>query len=411
MPIAFLGIAVALLSILAACVGGAAVAPTPDFQATITAEAQATAAALPTPTAPPLPTPTPAPTDVPSPTPSPTATVAPSPTPTPTPAPTATPAHFQPPLSNDELDELVQYVLGLINQDRAENGLGPVTLGTNPAAQRHAEEMLAQGYLSHWGSGGLKPYMRYTLVGGFNYEGENVAGPPYYTDPGIYSFRDPFALLKEHQEGLMGSPGHRANILRSPHKRVNIGIAYNGPAVVLVQQFEGDYIRFASLPSIQDGVLTLSGRTLDGFTVDAIFVWYDSLPLPLTLGQLGATFCYDAGTPAVFIRPPPAPGFSYTEDETNVTWSRCLDPSTVPPDTPPPDLSNTLLDNADPSDETALVPWVDADTWNDRRAYFSIEADIGPYIAQFGDGVYTVVVGAENGSKSLHLTNYSIFIQ
>lgn len=47
-------------------------------------------------------------------------------------------------------EELVQYALTLINEDRAEHNLPPVTLGNNIAAQRHAEDMLKYKYLSHW---------------------------------------------------------------------------------------------------------------------------------------------------------------------------------------------------------------------------------------------------------------------
>ena len=51
-------------------------------------------------------------------------------------------------------------MLTLINRDREANGLAPVILGTNTAAQSHAEEELANGYISHWGMDGMKPYMR-----------------------------------------------------------------------------------------------------------------------------------------------------------------------------------------------------------------------------------------------------------
>jgi hypothetical protein len=65
--------------------------------------------------------------------------------------------------------ELVAFALDLINQDRIANGLEPVDLGSNTAAQFHAEDMMEHGYISHWGLNGLKPYMRYTVAGGANY--------------------------------------------------------------------------------------------------------------------------------------------------------------------------------------------------------------------------------------------------
>ena len=57
-----------------------------------------------------------------------------------------------------ELADLKNHMLELINGDRQANGLDLVTLGDNPAAQEHAEEMSANGYLSHWGMDGMKPY-------------------------------------------------------------------------------------------------------------------------------------------------------------------------------------------------------------------------------------------------------------
>lgn len=189
-----------------------------------------------------------------------------------------------------ELKELIQYMLDLINKDRDDYGLAPVVLGNNIAAQKHAEEMLEHSYLSHWGMDGLKPYMRYTLEGGYNYEAENVSGllSPL-EENGKYSEKPPEELLRETQEGFMDSPGHRENILNKWHKKVNLGIACNQYTCSVAQQFEGDYIEFSELPHLSDGVLTMSGQLFGGFSFDSIHVWYDEPPHSLTFGQLGAT--------------------------------------------------------------------------------------------------------------------------
>ena len=68
------------------------------------------------------------------------------------------------------------YMLELINQARAEAGAPPVVLGDNHAAQLHAESGLANCFGSHWGIDGLKPYMRYSLAGGYQSNGENWLG-------------------------------------------------------------------------------------------------------------------------------------------------------------------------------------------------------------------------------------------
>ena len=40
--------------------------------------------------------------------------------------------------------------------------MSPVVLGSNPAAQMHAEDMLAYDYIGHWWADGRKPYIVYT---------------------------------------------------------------------------------------------------------------------------------------------------------------------------------------------------------------------------------------------------------
>ena len=76
---------------------------------------------------------------------------------------------------------LANYTLSLINKDRAAYGLGNVTLSSTESAQQHADSMLHNGYFSHWDIYGMKPYMRYTLLGGLGAMQENIA----YTQSGV----------------------------------------------------------------------------------------------------------------------------------------------------------------------------------------------------------------------------------
>jgi len=191
------------------------------------------------------------------------------------------------------LGQLREFMLALINDDRAANGLTPVLLGNNPAAQTHAEEMLEQGYLSHWGMDGLKPYMRYTLAGGFNYEGENASAPASPAVEGVnYRRQSAIRSLEETQQGLMDSPGHRSNILDKWHKKVNLGIACSPITCAVSQQFEGDYIEFTETPALSKGVLRFTGGLKAPFIFDGVQIWYDQPPQPLTVGQLSFTYSY-----------------------------------------------------------------------------------------------------------------------
>lgn len=303
--------------------------------------------------------------------------------------------------------ELAEYMLVLINEGRQANGLSPVVLGTNTAAQEHAEEMLENGYLSHWGLDGMKPYMRYTLAGGYNSESENCWGPNWYADENLYPEKNVIDLLNEAEESLMASSGHRTNILNEWHRKVNIGIAYNKVAAYVVQQFEGDYIRFSQLPTLEGSVLTFSGETLEGFVVDGVQIWYDPPSHSLTLGQLGETSCYDAGEPVAFLRSPPPPGHYYPSYLDTYTWSKCTNPYLVDPDTPPPTPSPYGLRPTDLIIEGyTIVNWVTASHWAISGSSFSISAPLDTE-----PGVYTIRIWGQKGEDSLELTSYSIFIR
>ena len=120
------------------------------------------------------------------------------------------------------------FMQDLINQERKKAGVPLVGLGDNVAAQLHAESSLANCFSSHWGLNGLKPYMRYSLAGGYQSNAENGAGNDYCiaeTD-GYAPIRSVQQKLTEMMDGLMSSPGHRRNILDKSHKKVNIGLAW-----------------------------------------------------------------------------------------------------------------------------------------------------------------------------------------
>ena len=71
------------------------------------------------------------------------------------------------------------YMLEAINAERARAGRDALVLGDNVAVQLHAEASLEHCFSSHWGIDGLKPYMRYSLAGGYQANGENVHGSDY----------------------------------------------------------------------------------------------------------------------------------------------------------------------------------------------------------------------------------------
>jgi len=72
-------------------------------------------------------------------------------------------------------NQLVQFALEQVNDDREKHGVPPVNLGNNSAAQKHADDSLEFDYFSHWNSEGVKPYVTYTLFGGRGNVAENIS--------------------------------------------------------------------------------------------------------------------------------------------------------------------------------------------------------------------------------------------
>jgi uncharacterized protein YkwD len=99
-----------------------------------------------------------------------------------------------------------------VNQARAQAGLPALVWDQNltEVAQAHSKDMFAQGYFSHQGLDHSTPFDRMTAAG-INYTaaGENIA----------YAANDTLAF-----NGLMNSPGHRANILEKSFGKVGIGV-------------------------------------------------------------------------------------------------------------------------------------------------------------------------------------------
>lgn len=107
-------------------------------------------------------------------------------------------------------------MLVLVNGERASEGLPSLT-GSVPlrgVARAHCEDMFRRGYFSHYTPEGLSPFDRMDNAGiQYEYAGENLALAP---------------TTKTAMQGLMNSPGHRANILSSDFGTVGIGVIDGG---------------------------------------------------------------------------------------------------------------------------------------------------------------------------------------
>jgi len=115
-------------------------------------------------------------------------------------------------------------MLSLINEERVSRGLEPLQLekNLNASAEDHSSWMLQADVFSHRGQGNSTATQRIENSG-FDLAGrwataENIA---IRAAQGAAGYRDE---VKNLHEGLMNSPGHRANILDPNLKFIGIGI-------------------------------------------------------------------------------------------------------------------------------------------------------------------------------------------
>ena len=316
------------------------------------------------------------------------------------------------------------YMLRLINNERRAAGVPEVVLGVNDAAQLHAEDSLEGCYSSHWGSDGLKPYMRYSLAGGYQSNGENGSGSDY-----CIKARDGYAALsgieteiRETMAGWMGSPGHRRNILEKNHRKVNIGLAWDRYNLIAVQHFEGDYVEYVTLPDFDEGRLRLEGKVKNGarFGVGdtiAVQIFYDPPPHPLAPGQLSRTYCYGLGLPVAYLREPLTGSRYYPKDTLRTTYSPCVSPYDVSlgasaPQSPSQAHAHWQAAYGANQSRTgipAVMRAVTASSWRTGTSGFRITASLGNVLKKHGPGVYTVVLWGVVGGEIEIISEYSIF--
>jgi uncharacterized protein YkwD len=123
-----------------------------------------------------------------------------------------------------ERPDLEAKMLELLNAERAKHGLKPLRADPEltQVARAHSRDMFARGYFSHSTPDHVDPFDRMRQAHlRFLTAGENLALAPD---------------VPQAHEGLMNSPGHRANILRPQFGRVGIGVLDGGQHGLMVTQ-------------------------------------------------------------------------------------------------------------------------------------------------------------------------------
>ena len=324
--------------------------------------------------------------------------------------------------------ELKELMVKLTNERRAAAGVPPVRLGTNPAAQLHAEAALDGCYSSHWDRWGLKPNHRYTLTGGTGAEGENGSGSDYCIRPteNYRAISDMDQEVADTVESWMGSPGHRRNLLNPAHTILNVGIAHDRFNQVMVQQFSSDYVTYTTRPSIDsEGVLRLkgsvTGATLSISNAVNIVVAYDPPAKSLNRGQLAYTYSLCNPIKVAFLVQQLPPGWFHSDDEarTDLHTTNCVDPYQTSPSRPAPNNNAEAHEAwAAAKAASAVSPPVTteevritSERMNITSNSFNIRADLTHVLREHGPGIYTITIWGqpEQMTEPTPLSEQSIF--
>ena len=208
------------------------------------------------------------------------------------------------------LDQAREYMLTLINRDRAAHGLAPVILDkiASQAGQIHTEDMVLHNHKGHYDVDGKKPWQRYSQLGGSGYVSENAfwwsareyegydqdtagAGEGIdkpFTLHGVQAFKK--SDIDEAESGYYNEEpphdGHRTNILDPVHNGVGIAftIATNGSQYRFAntQEFTDNYGQFASLPRDLSQPFYVTGTLGPGWAVQCVSIMWEPAPQPLT---------------------------------------------------------------------------------------------------------------------------------
>lgn len=203
-----------------------------------------------------------------------------------------------------------QYMVALINRDRASFGLPPVELdpvGT-AAGQEHSDEMALAKYVSHWDLRGRKPDQRYSEAGGHGAVSENVLVTHDFLGGESYRLAPQQLFRKselQEMEALFFNEqapedGHRRNILNPHHNKVGIGLTVTlpGKRVTCTQEFVNEYGYISKLPDQhpRGEAFNVQGELPKGVSIYSVDIYRDSTPRPMSPMELKATHSYTMPT-------------------------------------------------------------------------------------------------------------------
>ena len=190
------------------------------------------------------------------------------------------------PVEDSEIEALRNRLLGLVNKERAQAGVGALKLDglASEVAQKHAIEMAENNFLSHWGLDGRKPYHRYAFAGGIDATAENDAAADYSAPFPSDDFLDaPGRMHRAMHDEVPPNDGHRQTMLAPQHTHVGFGLATRGLHVRLCEIYVARYMTIDPLPLIKkpQSRFLFSGQVMDPkYSIEGVDVFYEPMPSP-----------------------------------------------------------------------------------------------------------------------------------
>lgn len=241
-----------------------------------------------------------------------------------------------------------QYILELINAERAKVGAQPLVFNSNlnTAAEQHSQWMIDTDIFSHTGLNGSDGGIRmqnagYVFAGAWAWA-ENIA---VQSTGGAAGYQDEMLLL---HNGLMNSPGHKANILNPTYREVGIGMETGPYQTWTVAMLTEDFAK-SGVSVFLTGVAFDDkdgdhfydvGEALGGVTVKITNASTGAVVTTTTQAAGGYQLALAAGSYTVTFS---ASGFASTTSAVTIGGSNVkldwIDPATsvvTPPPPPPP---------------------------------------------------------------------------
>ena len=244
--------------------------------------------------------------------------------------------------SSNTMQELKNFALSQINEDRVKHGLSPLLQSNNTAAQIHANELLQTKTISHLTMDGFKPYMLYSLYNGTGYVQQNIGQISYvisndgqnYSKASdlCYDFKrfycpviDQYKAINDLEYSMMNNDevccnnGHKNNILNKFHTHVSIGIAFNKYYFVMVQNFENHYLSsdLKILKNNEDIILEakINDQNKFNFVINHVSFFLDEFPTKLNYEKNRDKNSYDFGDLKLMISKPLPSDLQYIQEK------------------------------------------------------------------------------------------------